>query len=664
MKKRSRTRITTTYNKVLLLSFVMLLAIFGTSISVHASETDASYTITAIESSNGMDLDNLAPFELVRRSSQNTEPLITYIDNNGLFNLTVTATIKDREGNETSDDLTLRVSWTCWDDSTTVTDTTICGDYIEIGTIQLPDNSYAWLDGVSSVLRLPVRVYDPAEPVEIVVLEDVWNEFSTAFSIEQNSRIEEFLQNNSNNLSLQTAWPCYDAEGNEYLCPVVYHTDTVRTDTVGIYDMTVTLEAPLNCHFSDSLTVPSYSIPVSVQSPGQPRLDLSYISANYEFILFPWITSGIDLGSIEVWMSEDNGEWKILESDEEEVSIYSTMLGIYTWYLNEGSSYQIQVKYEGGQTGIASFTYEWDTLSHKEYIEGDRDGGDTDGNPPDDSDENESTGDRPSHDSDKNESSDNHTQNDSKEDKTSSADTNPLAGMPTESIVNIPAQAPDTAKSPEALSNTPESLPADNDNEPANEASAPTIAPSDRETPFLFGSEIALMLENLGTARFSAERIMLNIPAEAIASLHISDTDHFLVTILPLENNGFSIDVSVNDHAVTTLSDMQISLPYQPAENATPVLMNEAGTKVADGDYNPDTGLTSFIINKTGLFYIQDVEIPLQDTFVGNTLTVTELSKPDKAHDNSAFKLIATVTIAMICSASITIAIYIKKRRK
>lgn len=48
MKKRSRTRITTTYNKVLLLSFVMLLVIFGTSISVHASETDASYTIAGL----------------------------------------------------------------------------------------------------------------------------------------------------------------------------------------------------------------------------------------------------------------------------------------------------------------------------------------------------------------------------------------------------------------------------------------------------------------------------------------------------------------------------------------------------------------------------------------------------------------------------------------
>ena len=643
MKKRSRTRITTTYNKVLLLSFVMLLAIFGTSISVHASETDASYTITAIESSNGMDLDNLAPYELIRRSSQNTEPLMTYIDNNGLFNLTVTATIKDREGNETSDDLTLRVSWTCWDDSTTVTDTTVCGDYIEIGTIQLPDNSYAWLDGVSSVLRLPVRVYDPAEPVEIIKLEEVENDFNTAFSIEQNSSIEEFLQNDSNSISLQTAWPCYDAEGNEYLCPVVYHTDSVRTDTVGTYDMTVTFEAPLNCRFSDGLTVPSYSIPVSIQAPGQPRLDLSYISAPFfDFIHFPWITSGIDLDSMEVWMSEDNGEWQMLELDEE-AYIYPTMLDIYAWDLNEDSSYQIQVKYEGGQTGIASFTYEWDILSNKEYVEGDRDGGDTDGNPPDDSDENESTG--------------NHTQNDSKEDKNSSADTNSLVGMPTESIVNIPAQSPDTAKSPEALSNTPESLPADNDNEPANEVSAPTIAPSDRETPFLFGSEIALMLKNLGTARFSVERIMLNIPAETIASLHISDTDRFLVTILPLESNGFSIDISVNDHAVTTLSDMQISLPHQPAENATPVLMNEAGTKVADGDYNPDTGLTSFIINETGTFTIKD-------TFAGNTLTVTEISKADKDSNHSVFKLIATVTTVILCSATIAITIYTKKRRK
>lgn len=47
-----------------------------------------------------------------------------------------------------------------------------------------------------------------------------------------------------------------------------------------------------------------------------------------------------------------------------------------------GSSYRLQVDYDGGQTGILSFTYA-DEIVLEGYHEGDRDGGDEGGNPPD-----------------------------------------------------------------------------------------------------------------------------------------------------------------------------------------------------------------------------------------------------------------------------------------
>ena len=303
-------------NFSLTIGLMVLFMALGASIPVHASEADprgipssasdtsstVSYTVIGLE--NSEQLANLAPVEIVRRSTQNTEPLFYHVSNNGLLN--VNASIKDSDGNITTQ--TLSVSWSCWDDSTTVTDTTVCGEYLETGIIQLPDASYQWGEGVLSALSLPVRVYDPAEPVEIVTLEEVWNEFDAAFALEQNGSIEDFLDT----APIQTAWPCYDAAGNEYLCPVVYNTEEVREDTVGIYYITATFEVPLNCRFADSLTIPSYSMPVTVQAPGQPRLDLFYLSANYEYILFPWITSGIDLDTVEIWLSENEGEWRML----------------------------------------------------------------------------------------------------------------------------------------------------------------------------------------------------------------------------------------------------------------------------------------------------------------------------------------------------------------
>ena len=58
------------------------------------------------------------------------------------------------------------------------------------------------------------------------------------------------------------------------------------------------------------------------------------------------------------------------------------MLSIATRLLTPGSGYRLQVDYDGGQTGILSFTYA-DEIVLEGYHEGDRDGGDAGGNPPD-----------------------------------------------------------------------------------------------------------------------------------------------------------------------------------------------------------------------------------------------------------------------------------------
>ena len=172
------------------------------------------------------------------------------------------------------------------------------------------------------------------------------------------------------------------------------------------------------------------------------------------------------------------------------------------------------------------------------------------------------------------------------------------------------------------------------------------------------------MLENLGSARFSAEAIMLDIPADTITALGISDTDQLLVTVLPLENNSFSIEILKNDVAVTTVPSMQISLPYEPAENATPVLINEAGREVATGDYKPDTGLVTFTISETGTFHIKEVKAASQDSYAVKTLTAPEISDSDHTNGNFVFRLIAVIlAVVFTGSATVAVLIFIKKRR-
>jgi len=567
------------------------------------TEMETLYTVTGIESYE--QLSRLEPVEIVRGICQNTDPLLYYVRDNNL--LKVNATIEDNAGNITTQ--ALFVTWSFSNSETTVTDTTTCGEYLETGSIALPDSSYKWKEGILSTLTLPVKVYDPEEPIEIVSLEEVWNEFDMAFSLEKNKSIDELLQK----APRQTAWPCFDAAGNEYASPVIYDTSNVKENTTGIYYIQATFKEPLNCRFADTLTIPTYSIPVTVQAPGQPRLDLFYLSANYEFILFPWVTTGINLDTIEVWLSENEGEWRKLVLNDE-AYIHDSMLDLYAWYLNEGSSYRIQVKYEGGETGIASFTYEWDMLSDGKYIEGDRDGGDTDGNPTGESGSSETpviTGDN---------------------------ETGKKDPVPTET--------------------------------PANKAPSPTPKPSlvqeipfsEREKPYLLGTEINLMLKNRESVRFSGGTIMLDISKAVIESLDLADTDRFLVTILPLDNNGFSIEMLLNESVITTLPSMEISMPYHQNENTIPVLINDSGEKIALGNFISDAGIVTFTIQETGTFYVKNEEITVPDTLAGNPLTTAEITVT-KNKTNAIWATIIICSAVIAITTVIAIFIYNNKRR-
>ncbi|MBQ2934690.1 MAG: hypothetical protein IJD96_00470 [Lachnospiraceae bacterium] len=669
MKYRMMSFYLTAYGKYLMLASIVLLLVFGTSVPAYASESDLSlesdtetpvsdteitasdtqsdkiYTVTKIDSSE--QLANLEPFKIARRaSSQDTEVLYNYISDNNL--LTVTATITDSSGK--TFDKSLNVIWDCTTNSPSGVNVSVCGEYTETGTIQLPDDSYHWGEGVINTLNFTVIVYEP-ELIEIVEIIPLESDFDKAFSLAQGADIDAFLDE----APLQQACDCKDAAENVYSCPIVYHTDAVRTDALGIYYITAAFEAPDNCYFSEELNIPTYSIPISVQAPEYPRLDVSYIGA-FNYIHFPWVASDGKCSTMEVWVSENEGEWRIMELDDE-VYIHTSLLQIVPYMMAEGNSYRIQVKYEGGQTGIASFTYGENALTDKGYLEGDRDGGDTDGNPPEDSEDDENTDHTPPSDSADNKSSSNP--------ETAETTPTPDAVIPENTVSEDVIS--ETAISEAVVSK--EVVSESNSIENKEIAEAPTAAKDDtsaeRTKPYLLGSEISLMLENLGSARFSAEAIMLDIPADTITALGISDTDQLLVTVLPLENNRFSIEILKNDVAVTTVPSMQISLPYEPAENATPVLVNEAGREVATGDHKPDTGLVTFTISETGTFHIKEVKAASQDSYAVKTLTAPEISGSDHTNGNFVFRLIAVIlAVVFTGSATVAVLIFIKKRRR
>ena len=256
-----------------------------------------------------------------------------------------------------------------WDFS--AIDQTTPGEYAAAGRIELPEG-YAFGEAVLQELQIPIRV-EEMTPAVITSIEQ-WYPYTNAFALPQGSEIEALEE-------LFAVSPyyleCYAENGTSYTAVVEWDFSCIDLNTVGLYHATGKLTAPKNTVFADRVDFPEITIPVSVQAPDRP--DINCFLAARGNLYFPWVTPPGELDKISVWLSENNGSWNQLENG---IYVGREMLSIATRLLTPGSGYRLQVDYDGGQTGILSFTYA-DEIVLEGYHEGDRDGGDAGGNPPD-----------------------------------------------------------------------------------------------------------------------------------------------------------------------------------------------------------------------------------------------------------------------------------------
>ena len=256
-----------------------------------------------------------------------------------------------------------------WDFS--AIDQTTPGEYAAEGRIELPEG-YAFGETVLQELQISVRVEEM--PPAVITSIEKWYPYTDAFAVQQGSETEALE-------ALFAASPyyleCYAENGTSYTAVVEWDFSCIDLNTVGLYHATGRLTAPKNTVFADRVDFPEISIPVSVQAPGSP--DINCFLVRRGSLYFPWVAPPGELDEISVWLSENNGSWNRLENG---IYVGREMLSIATRLLTPGSGYRLQVDYDGGQTGILSFTYA-DEIVLEGYHEGDRDGGDAGGNPPD-----------------------------------------------------------------------------------------------------------------------------------------------------------------------------------------------------------------------------------------------------------------------------------------
>lgn len=332
----------------------------GTPETPEAPEEVSLVFVTEIQ--NEGELLSLPDFTLPLRTTPSDDDL-EEIYQLALQYQTVCATVTAGEGIRQE---TFSVAW-----DFSAIDQTTPGEYTAAGRIELPEG-YAFGETVLQELQISVRVEEM--PPAVITSIEQWYPYTDAFAVQQGSETEALE-------ALFAASPyyleCYAENGTSYTAVVEWDFSGIDLNTVGLYHAIGKLTAPANTAFAEGIAFPEISIPVSVQASGRP--DINCFLASRGNLHFPWVTPPGKLDEISVWLSENNGSWNRLESG---VYVGQEMLSIATRLLTPGSSYRLQVDYDGGQTGILSLTYA-DEIVLEGYHDGDRDGGDAGGNPPD-----------------------------------------------------------------------------------------------------------------------------------------------------------------------------------------------------------------------------------------------------------------------------------------
>ena len=506
-----------------------------------------------------------------------------------------------------------------WDFS--AIDQTTPGEYAAAGRIELPEG-YAFGEAVLQELQISVRVEEM--PPAVITSIEQWYPYTNAFALPQGSEVEALEE-------LFAASPyyleCYAENGTSYTAVVEWDFSCIDLNTVGLYHAAGRLIAPENTVFADRIDFPEITIPVSVQAPDRP--DINCFLAARGNLYFPWVAPPGEQDKISVWLSENNGSWNQLENG---IYVGREMLSIATRLLTPGSGYRLQVDYDGGQTGILSFTYA-DEIVLEGYHEGDRDGGDAGGNPPD------TIIQPPPEDID--------DQDDGFADRPSTKPSKPPATNGGGTDSDDSEKAPPVSGENDPADHKPSEPSWDGKDDSQNSAFSEFF---DETTDRISGTRFLMMLQT-GEQRavFSKQGITISIPKDALPE-GIQNEDQIEVIIQKDTDGGFSFSFSINGTVLNSLPDVSVMLPYpnDPAAG-TLFLCDESGVEIPMTGYDDTAKAASFQISHTGTY-----------TIVGKEDTASLAHAADTEHSWSPIFFFIPVCLVLLSAGEF----FLRRRRK
>ncbi len=495
------------------------------------------------------------------------------------------------------------------------------------GKVILPEGTELAND-VNGDVSIPIKV-DAAATIELVSFEKEENIRAIAFAQNQQDKLTQWFD------GLKFYVTAYDKDGNRYQLFVEnFDISQIDISQPGIYTATALPTVDARYTLAEGVVLPRTRHLVSVQKIGQPEINLSFFSQGS--LQFPWVLSDEQDEQPElfsVWLREQNGEWACL--DENSYGINKGGLQLYPDILESGKSYELQVDYPGGQTGILSFSYDG-ALRILDYIHGNRDGG-GDGTelpdvmqpPPNQG--NSSTpqppdsGDSDSTDGDNNNTPPTTSPQPSDQHDGNGGNTGADNGTPPPSNEQIPPPQPPPAllpsgEIPSGNSLSIEDVP-DGQNEeitypaPSKEpeqtdsaAVSKDAPPMERDTAdglILSGLRLNALCALNDDLVVSKNGIILRLSSVSLQGLALKDEDSFSITLTKPASDTVLLDASVNDQPLSAIPNTMVEVDYAPRQRDGVIsVTHESGEPVAVVQVEHNT--VRYTVEQTGAYTISE----------------------------------------------------------
>ena len=410
------------------------------------------------------------------------------------------------------------------------------------------------------------------------------------------------------------------------------------TEKTGLYCLTGTPVFDDGMSFDGKLPVFYYYI--TVQEPENPQLDMFFYESYSQSFLFPWVDLTDEMTEqTKIFLKENDGDF-VDVTEKYYIVVMSNMLAIGAFGLHSGNTYSLYAEYPGGKTNTLIFDYD-DTIHIKGHIDGDRDGGNSDGyNPPD------------------------YTQPAPEESSSSKPQETSSSEIPQESQTTQPTSVPSSLPQETTASQVPQEalaaqLPSitQETSVSGNSVSLPeletTTAPAAGMTEFfcsdsdiISGTRLRLMLSS-GNAVFEKNGVSLTFSSDSFRNYALKDSDQFSVTIKQPAQNSITISVSLNCEDLSVLNDSILTVPYTREADAF-YLEDATGSKTYAAQTDSVTMTASFLLPHTGTW-----------TFYSETDGVTdatqEIAVVSASAGNKSWHIPAAICIVMLtgtCTAA------------